>query len=104
MHAQIKLRPLIEDGAYHVFTSLKLNNDIQLSPKERKAVVKKLTNNSYFAHPEAIIVGSLGEKLVHVLLKLILSYEALVSCYSLVISTFNQYPAAFGSVLFNQCE
>ena len=60
MHAQIKLRPLIEDGAYHVFTSLKLNNDIQLSPKERTAVLKKVANNSYFAHPEAIIIASLG--------------------------------------------
>ena len=60
MHAQIKLRPLIEDGAHHVYTSLQLNSEIQLSPSERKAVMKKVLNNSYFAHPEALILASLG--------------------------------------------
>ena len=33
------MRPLIEDGAHHVYTSLRLNSEIQLSPRERKAVV-----------------------------------------------------------------
>ena len=74
MHAQIKLLFDIEDGTYHVFTSPKLNNYVQ-----RTAVIQKLSNNSYFAHREAIIVGCLGEKLVLFLFLWILSYEALVA-------------------------
>ena len=54
------MRPLIEHGAGHMLDSLRLNSQIQLSPKERKAVMKKLRNNTYFGHPEAVILACLG--------------------------------------------
>ena len=55
------MRPLIEHGASHVLDSLKLNSQIQLSSKERKAIMKKIRNNTYFGHPEAVILACLGK-------------------------------------------
>ena len=60
LHASIKLKPMIEDGAGHVLESLRLNTEVQLSPKERTAVMSKLRNNTYFGHPEAVILSMLG--------------------------------------------
>ena len=55
------MRPLIEHGASHVLDSLKLNSQIQLSSKERKAIMKKIRNNTYFGQPEAVILACLGK-------------------------------------------
>ena len=80
LHAEIKLKPHIEDGAGHMFRSLQLHSSaIQLSPKHRKAVMKKLRNNTYFAHPEAVILASLGIGLEHLLTNSILDSSCLIA-------------------------
>jgi len=61
MHALIKLSPRIEHGATNFLKFLELNDAAELTSKERKVVKKKIYNNSYFGHPEAIIIAALGK-------------------------------------------
>ncbi|KAL5252354.1 hypothetical protein ACHWQZ_G015204 [Mnemiopsis leidyi] len=62
MHALIKLSPRIEHGATNFLKFLELNDAAELTSKERKVVKKKIYNNSYFGHPEAIIIAALGHE------------------------------------------
>ena len=62
-HAEIKKRPNIEHGSRHLFKFFQLLEEADL-PKELKDLAKKkVHNNSYFAHPEAVIIAKLGELL-----------------------------------------
>ena len=72
MHALIKLSPRIEHGAINFQRFMELNDAAELTSKERK-IVKKILNNSYFGHPEAVLIAALGiERYVKQLIKQIL--------------------------------
>lgn len=68
IHADVGLRPRIEHGAVHLFNMLKYINNVQLTRKEREIVYKKLQINSYYGHPESVLLASVGKFLEHLIL------------------------------------
>ena len=54
------LRPRLEHGPIHLFNMLEYIDNVQLTSKERKVVYKKLQGNSYYGHPESILLARLG--------------------------------------------
>jgi hypothetical protein len=59
MHLCIKARPSISDGAMHVMMQIELCR--YLRPDLLGIVHKVMSQNSYFAHPEAIMVAMLAD-------------------------------------------
>ena len=56
----MKLQPGLEHGAVHLFKHLQYATEIQLTRKEREVEYARISHNSYFGHPESVILAKLG--------------------------------------------
>lgn len=64
MWFRIKSKPFIQDGARHLWNSLRLSREF---PDNIKAIVYKVfENNAYFAHPENLLIAMMTDERQHI--------------------------------------
>ena len=87
VHAEIKLKPQLEHGPIHLFNELTYINRLQATTEEKNVLRKKLQNNSYYAHPEFVILASLGESLYFIVYLIYIGL--LISLFEIGLKRFN---------------